>query len=229
MTDSATSSIAAVWGGDCVTQFSDEQLASRVQEGCQQSFSELDRRCRARVFQMLCRRMGHRTDAEDVTQQAMWRAYDRIAQFDPRRRFTSWLFTIALNLAKDHQRAAAVRIRTAGDALPVAEVLPDHAMGAYERAVQVEQRHDLWRLVDEALPADQRTALWLHYAEGLAPREIAQAMGRTAVAVRVTLYRGRKALLPLVKDHPDFADTQPETSATMPGQSPTSSAEENQP
>lgn len=172
---------------------SDEQLALQVQGGCQASFAELDRRCRDRVLHLVWRRLGHRHDAEDVAQQAMWRAYDRIGQFDARRRFRSWLFAIALNLATDHQRSAVSRRKGLHEPL---RDLVDSRHDAATIVADGEQRAELWNLADRVLPAEQRTALWLHYREGMSPREIAEATGRSAVGVRVMLFRARKALLP---------------------------------
>ncbi len=169
---------------------SDEELAGRVRRGCVKSYEELDRRFRPRVNYLLRKRTGSREDAEDLTQQALLRAYERIDQFDPDRSFRSWLFTIAIRLAIDAYRKRGVDASGQG-----IERAMDPAPGPAERISRQDTQRRLWALADRVLDANQRTALWMHYGEQLKAREIAKTLGITAVHVRVLLYRARRKLM----------------------------------
>lgn len=175
---------------------SDEALARRVASGCADAFAELDRRYRPRLLLLMRRRVGNAHDAEDLTQHALARAYEKIDAYDPARPFKPWLFTIAIRLSIDLLRRPANQAH--------AEVFPEtvpvsadpHA--AAEAAEDAERRSAVWRIADDVLTEKQRTLLWLAYVEQLTPTQIAKALKMTSVHARVSLHRARKALAPHV-------------------------------
>lgn len=169
---------------------SDEELAGRVRRGCVKSYEELDRRLRPRLVCLLRKRTGSREDAEDLTQQALLRAYEKIDRFDPRRSFRSWLITIAVRLSIDAHRKR--RVDASGQGV---ERAMDPAPGPAETVHQRDTQRRLWALADRVLDANQRTALWMHYGEQLKAKEIAKALGITAVHARVLLFRARRTLM----------------------------------
>ncbi len=139
---------------------------------------------------LLHKRTGSREDAEDLTQQALMRAYEKIDQYDPGRSFRAWLFTIAVRLAIDAHRKDRVGA-TANGIDHVADTAPSPAERIYQKDTQ---RH-LWALADRVLDPTQRTALWLHYGEQLKAGQIGLALGVSAVHVRVLLFRARRTLM----------------------------------
>lgn len=175
---------------DRLDALSEEALARRVQHGCVRSYEELDRRLRPRLVYLLTKRTGSREDAEDLAQQALMRAYQRIDRYDPGRRFRSWLFTIAIRLAIDAHRKRG--IRATGEGI---ERAMDTGPGPAETVSRLDGQRRLWALADRVLDPTQRTALWLHYGEQLKAKEIAKTLGITAVHVRVLLYRARRTLM----------------------------------
>ena len=174
---------------------SDEQLAARACGGCAESFTEIDRRYRARLIHLLWKRVGNEADAEDLAQRALMRAYRNLDRFDPKRKWSTWLITIAMRLAVDEHRKAS---RLATQRAPV--TLADPMPGPMHRAIAGESRDNLWALADRVLPAPQWTALWLHYGEQQEPAEVAAAMGLSRVHVRVLLHRARKTLAKHIKE-----------------------------
>jgi len=169
---------------------SDETLARRVQSGCVKSFEELDRRFRPRLVNLLRKRTGSREDAEDLTQTALMRAYERIDRFNPDRTFKTWLFTIAVRQSIDAHRRRKIGATGGG-----IDRVTDPTPGPDEQLSERETSHRLWDLADRVLDSTQRTALWLHYGEQLKAKQIAEALGINAVHVRVLLYRARRTLL----------------------------------
>jgi RNA polymerase sigma factor (sigma-70 family) len=175
--------------GPALSDLSPEELARRVQGGSSACFAELVGRFEGRLFNFLLRRVPASADAEDLTQDTFVRAWQRIDTYDPSRRFSTWLFTIAARLASSHRRTFARDSRRRAGANSAAEA-PDPARHAGQR----EHSGRVWELVDEALNSDQRSAIWLRYVEDMPITEIARVLGKSSVAVRVALFRARRAL-----------------------------------
>ncbi len=182
-----------------------EALAIAAQHGSVSAYAMLVELFQIRLFNFLLRRTGSRHDAEELTQEAFVRAWERIGTYDPRWRFSTWLFTIGSRLAISEQRKRS-RARSTG-------ILEHHASTPDEDPVDtVSERRlgaRLWALAGEHLTEDQQTALWLRYAEGMEIVEIAAVLGKSRVGVRVCLFRARQALLTLAKQRslaPDSAE-----------------------
>jgi RNA polymerase sigma-70 factor (ECF subfamily) len=191
---------------------SEEDLACRVQEGCADSFTELVKRLQPRLLFVLSRRVPHHADAEDIAQQTLLRAFQKIQLYDTTRKFSPWIFTIALRLATDHYRRRKLPTEPTGErAAAVVDIQP----GPELRAIHNEAASDLWEVAELTLPPEQWTALWLLYGEGQTVREVARALGRTAVSVRVLLYRARKKLAPHLAKYTTDEDLQAEVSAVV--------------
>jgi RNA polymerase sigma-70 factor (ECF subfamily) len=188
--EKATAKAGAVTFGAAATglllrDMSSEELARRAKQGCRASFTELVHRYAPRLRMFLCRKGRDRHDAEDLVQDTFIKAFQNIGQYDSSWRFSTWLFTIATRLAVSHQRRR--RPRHEGVQVRV------HTHGAAELAQEREQQRNLWAMAAE-LPGGQNQALWLKYGEDLSIREIARAMGKSQVCVKVLLYRARTNL-----------------------------------
>jgi RNA polymerase sigma-70 factor (ECF subfamily) len=169
---------------------SPEELALRAQRGSMPAFAELVDRFEARLFNFLLRRVASAADAEDLTQEAFLRAWQRIDTYRSKWRFSTWLFTIGLRLAVSQGRKRA--------ALAPAERLRDEPVmppqDLHIALEHAEERSSIWAMVGRALGPEQQSALWLRYVEGMAVKDIAAVLGRTQVSVRVMLFRARAVL-----------------------------------
>lgn len=135
-------------------------------------------------------RCEQREDAEELAQESFLRAWRNLDRYDPTRSFTSWLFTIAARLSISHLRRGSLR---AGGEEELERVeddqpRPDEEVGDRERD------ENLWILAREHLSTDQRSALWLHYVEGLSTGEVAGVLTKLESSTRVTLHRARERL-----------------------------------
>src|SRR5436305_3704339 len=83
----------------------DEELIGRVGVGDQDALAELCRRYERPLYRFLHRHTGGR-DVEDLYQETWLRAVRAATRFDPSRRFSTWLFQIAVNLCRDRWRRA---------------------------------------------------------------------------------------------------------------------------
>jgi RNA polymerase sigma-70 factor, ECF subfamily len=173
----------------------DSELVSASLAGDHAAFGELVDRHGHRLVALARRLLGDDGEAEDVTQEALLQAYLGLDRLREPERFSGWAYGIVLNLAK-------MRLRSRRDgALPI----PDPAGGrrvpaglVYEPSPEeVVETREVWARVQravEALPAEQRRTVLLHYVDGLACEEIAALLGEPAGTVRVRLHRARARL-----------------------------------
>jgi RNA polymerase sigma-70 factor, ECF subfamily len=167
---------------------SDEELARQTQAGSLSAFEELVYRYERRIYAFVTHCCRNGVDAREVTQETFVRAFQAIAQFDPRRGFASWLFTIARRKAIDHHRATRP---TASDEL-ILELADNDDPS--ELLARREDQQNLWRLAHESLSEAQFQVLWLRYAEEMSVAEIARVVSKTQTHVKVILFRARETL-----------------------------------
>lgn len=171
-----------------------EELARRAQSGCVASYEELARRFRPRLVHVVQRRLGGcLEDAEDVTQEALAKAWRRIGHFDGRGRFSTWLFTIALRVATDHHRRFGRRVTTTMD-----DQSAEPREGPEAAVHRRELSENLWGIAGRVLSESQYTVLWLRYGEGMTVGDVARVVGKTSLGTRVLLHRARALLKPHV-------------------------------
>lgn len=168
------------------------ELAQRAHSGCANSFAELAERYRPRLLVALQRRLsGSLSDAEDVAQEALARAWQKITNYDKQYQFSTWLYTIAFRLAVDHQR----RNRRRRNDVSLAVKAEPAEQSKFESTIdQREEAGNLWSVAHRVLNHAQYQAMWLRYGEDLPLDEVAKKTGRTRVNTRVLLHRARKAL-----------------------------------
>jgi len=170
-----------------ISSLSDEELARQTQAGALEAFEELVGRYEGRIHSFVTQFCRNATDAREVTQDTFVKAFQSLEQFDSRRVFAAWLFTIARRKCIDRHRAAP---RFADE--PVPELLDD--ADPAELTARREDGQNLWRLARRRLGENQFQALWLHYAEDMDVARIAQVLGKSRVHIKVMLFRARQIL-----------------------------------
>lgn len=164
----------------------------RAALGDHDAYTSLVHRYQPRLYPLLVRRLGrHAADAEDAVQETFVRAFRALDRYDPRYRFSTWLFTIGLRVAIDMLRAHQRRPTTESNE-HLLQSAADSAADRYSRPC--DDAEDLWSSIQRWLSEPQATALWLRYAEGMHVAEIARVLGKTQVGVRVLLHRARSQL-----------------------------------
>ena len=169
----------------------DEELASRAAAGSRPAFEVLASRYGLRLFHFLRSRAGSDEDVEDLVQETFLKVYRNIGRYDPKRRFSTWLYTVAFRLSISRHRSQKVKplpLDSEGPELPSPG--PQEALIRKEEALTA---GNIW-LVARALKPSEYEVLWLRYAEEMPIKDIALAMRKTMVGVRVLLHRSRLKL-----------------------------------
>ena len=170
----------------------------RLAAGEDRALNELIDRWGERVASFLLRMTGNHSVATDLAQEVFVRLYQSRDSYRPSAKFSTWLFTIASNLAKNHRRWAArhptvsIDADEARDHGPLHEPVsrgptPDDAL------VDAERNHAV-RQVFLSLPPDLRETMTLFLDEDMGYAEIAATLGCTTKAVETRIYRARQLL-----------------------------------
>ncbi len=171
---------------------------SRLKAGHGAALNALMDRHAERLFNYLLRQLGNEADAADLAQEAFVRVYQNCARFDPERKFSTWLFTIATNLVRDRfrwrMRHREVSIDAADDeGAALQDSLPD-TTGSPEEQIEARERASEVRRAVESLPEELRTPLILSEYEGMTHAEIGTVLGCSAKAIESRLSRARGRL-----------------------------------
>ena len=169
---------------------SDEQLMVRVTAGDMEALGVLFERYKRPLYGFLYRLVHDVAWAEDLALDVFLRVFDRRRTYKQGFKFSTWLFTIAHNLAADGMR------RSNRCELPV-ECPEDFATPPAGQPVDIAERAELAdtvRLAVMALPEDQRLVILLREFEGFSYREIAQVLGGSEDTIRVRAHRARQNL-----------------------------------
>src|SRR5205823_931422 len=186
-------------GGLCLGlegEATDAEVVRAVLAGDVERYAVLVRRYRERYARYASRMLGSRDVAEDAVQDALVRAFDRLADCREPDKFAGWLFLILRNRCYAEQR----RRQREGRPLDEADEMfaaPDRPDGAYE---QVERTHALERALQH-LTAEQREVFVLKHTEGLAYEEIAGVTGATVASLKMRMHRAYDRLRELMKEH----------------------------
>ena len=165
----------------------DEQLIGAVGAGDEQALQELLRRYERALHAFLFRHTGGR-DVDDLHQETWLRVVRAAPRFDPRRRFSTWLFQIAVNLCRDWRRRRRPE--------PVAPDAIDTLATGIDAYAAIDAALDARRLL-AALPEPQRAALVLRYYHDLREDEVAAILGCPPGTVKSRLHHALRRLLEL--------------------------------
>lgn len=182
-----------------ILSLSDEDLMARTAEDDERAFTELVRRYQSRVIHLVSRLLNDREVSEDIAQEVFVRVHLHRRNYRTGSKFSTWLFTIAANLAKNEiRRRKRRRNWTSLDGLQ--EMLKDSSLQFADLKANREsdlEREQLSGVVGQAiasLPERYRLALVLRDIEGLAYEEIGLALRIPGGTVRSRINRARMML-----------------------------------
>jgi len=161
----------------------DEQLADAAKNGSESAFNELLARYRDKLFRFLVTRCASHADAEDAIQDTFVNVYRYLHSFNPRWRFSTWLYRIAI------RNATRQPLSTAQQDTEIA----DHT-GPLQHCIDHSERENLWLAAKRVLTPDAFTAMWLHYVEDMPVKDVSHALERSMSWTKVTMLRSRRKL-----------------------------------
>jgi len=185
----------------------DENIVIRAKEGDREAFDELYNAYKRPILNYLYRFIGNRHCAEELTQETFIRAYTNLHRYEPRAKFSSWLYRIAGNLARNFLRHASYdkRVRpvkvdpysdASGDVLSTENIAcpakkPDEHVYKKEIEAIIQQAIDY-------LPVHLKEAVILCDIKELSYDDAAKIMKCRPMTVGSRLWRGRKKLAELL-------------------------------
>lgn len=177
----------------------DHELIHAALHGHPERFDDLMRKHRPVIALLVLRQLRQREDAEDVVQKVFLKAFQHLSDFRGESRFSTWLYTIALNLVRNHVRARQIRRTESMDAPGKTEdsprpQWPDKSPGP---DTIVRGRFELDRVKKslEGLADPYREIFTQHYFHYRTVKEVAALTGRPLGTVKVYLHRARKMVL----------------------------------
>ncbi len=172
----------------------DAQLMTALAGGNDPALNVLMRRWSPRLSAYLHRCCSDPATAADLLQETFVRVYQKRASYDPARSFSTWIYTIATNLVRNHARwqkrhpVTLLDHETLSQASPPAEAPdPAQSLEGCERTAAV-------RAAIQELPEELREPLVLSTYEHLPHVQIATILGLSEKAVEMRLYRARQTL-----------------------------------
>jgi len=174
---------------------SEEEAAwiDAAKSGDRAAFDRLVRLHFARIYGLLSRMLGNHEDAEDLAQDCFVRAFGAIRFYRGESAFGTWLFRIALHLARDHGRRRQ-RAHLVGLEPLSSEPASPHAREPSQELSRRETAAALSQAI-KGLPHNLRAALVLRLLEGMEYDEIARATGMRPGTVRTQVMKARRILL----------------------------------
>jgi RNA polymerase sigma-70 factor (ECF subfamily) len=186
----------------------DIRLMLRVRDDDPVAFAELVELYQHRLVTVMRHLVGSKEEAEDLAQEVFLRVYRARKKYRPRAKFSTWLFTIANNLAlnalRSRQRKPVVPldVRDSGPLgpRPAEQLVRDRASQPGARIQQQELAAVIAQAL-EGLNERQRVAVILNKFEDMNYAEIAEVMNLTTKAVKSLLSRARENLREALREY----------------------------
>lgn len=168
----------------------------------QARFNDLMGETYRKVYNMAYRLAGNRSDAEDLTQEAFYRAYRSFADYEGDRPFENWIFRIVTRLFLDLLRNRRRRVKAVSYDTPLHNAngeenlyfdMADDAPNPEQEMMREHFSEDLQRALDSLSP-EQRLLIMLADVEGMPYKDIADMLGKPVGTIRSRLHRTHKLI-----------------------------------
>jgi len=180
-----------------MTPIEENQIVENVLKGECGAFAALVDAYKGMIFNLAFRMTGSRQDADDLSQETFISAYRNIRQFDPRKRFFTWIYTIGLNIIRNYLKKQGREMTRENTARSSSETGIGQGAQAELDVMQAQEASRL-EISLQKLPADLREAVVLRFYQDLSFEEIAAISEASLSAIKMRVYRGLEQLKQLM-------------------------------
>ena len=174
----------------------DAQLIQQILQGDQDAFSPLIKKYQKGVHALVWRKIGDFHIAQEITQDAFLRAYQKLGTLKNHNQFPGWLYVIAANLSRDWLRKSRLPMESldADDTNEVDKVSYSQYMVEKQEADADETRREVVKELLQKLPESERTVMTLHYLGEMTIKAVSEFLGVSQNTVKSRLSRARNRL-----------------------------------
>ncbi|MDF1535015.1 MAG: sigma-70 family RNA polymerase sigma factor [bacterium] len=185
------------------TDRKDAVLAKLAQRGDRDAYGELVTRFQNRMYSFCYQFFRNPDIASDLAQETFLRAYRYIKKYDPDKKFSTWLYSIAKNICIDEHRKMGRGKTVSIDDLPPEKIRSTedslHLKNPMQISMQIQDRMMLEEAIGR-LPEKYRTVIILCYFQEMPYQEIADVLGLNLNLVKVRIFRAKKRLLEILNE-----------------------------
>ncbi len=182
-----------------LAELSDNELISEYANGSIEAFEELIIRYESKIFNLALRFTRNQEDAEEVLQDVFCTLYKKLADFQGKSAFSSWLYRIIVNAAfmklRKRKQVQSISIEDLSPAVHQQYIEQDSFF--FSRSDSISISHELRAVLEEAinkLPRQYRAVFVLRDIDGLSNQETGEILGLSIPAVKSRLHRSRLML-----------------------------------
>lgn len=180
----------------------DYAIVKRFQSGDADAFEELMNRYKRRMLSYVYKSIKNWEDTNDLTQDIFIKVFRALPRWEPRAKFSTWLYTIAHNVCIDYHRAKSRR----GYSYSIDDEEIIHGMppanDVYSNPEKTALENETSKMIQESLDqlsGRQKEVFVLYHYEGLKVREIADVLGIAEGTVKIHQHRAMEKLKVLLK------------------------------
>lgn len=188
-----------------ITEQTDEELIAAYQRGSADSFRHIVARYKNPLTNFVYRFVGNYDDCDDVVQETFVRVFRNKHSYTPQAKFSTWIYTIASNLAKsrlrqrDRHRILSLSFLSSSDEGEHQMEIPDLRYAADRQADSALKQVQIQKALNTISPK-YREVVVLRDIQELSYDEIAKVTGLNLGTVKSRIKRGRTMLQKLLKD-----------------------------
>ena len=182
-----------------MTTANDQDLIAKVLDGDTNAFSVLVNRYKDLVFSLSLKMLKNREEAEEISQDAFIKVYKSLHKFKGDSKFSTWIYKVVYNSCLDRLKQYKKNYAL----VPIDEFNENQVKtldNAFDALVSQDRKNAIQACLNK-LPSEDSFLLTLYYFEEQSLEEISKIIGLTANNVKVKLFRSRKKLATILKQH----------------------------
>ena len=183
------------------------EIVARVLNGDRQSYALLIEEYKTPIYNLAYRMTRNSQDAEDLAQETFLRSFDQLFRYDAKRSFYTWLYTISLNIIRNHiKKNSSRRLDNFRQVEKISgtDDFDDKRFASQESQVRdelsKEREEELERCLQKLSP-ELRELLILRFYQGLSFEVISEITGLSLSAIKMRVYRGLEKLRKYIEEN----------------------------